>query len=162
MEVKLLPHANKVEIEFRLLQNCVGTFIFWCFLPVLPHEEVSNKFSSALPTDPSWPAFLLLPALLFVCTFKWHQHLFSVHIQLNSSGFFSSFLSLVFAPLFPHPVYFHASKLPCFWDYANRNINHQALSLRLLLLWSSTYSFSGSKPQRPRKQISHFTFNTWS
>lgn len=87
MEVKLLPHAKKVEIEFRLLQSCVGTFIFQSLLPVLPHERLLNKFSS----DPSLPTLLLLLALLFARTFRGHQHLFSLHVELHWSVLFALF-----------------------------------------------------------------------
>jgi len=126
------------------------------FLPVLPHVGLSKN--SVLPFR-LIATLLLLPALLFACTFRGNQHLFSVHVHLHWS-FCLLFFLWVFSPLSPCFIYFHAAKLPCFWAYANKNIN-PALSLRWLWLWSSTYS-SDSKPQWPRKQKSYVTFSMWS
>lgn len=139
MEVKLLPHENKVEIEFRLLQNCVGTFIFWSFLPVLPHEGLSHKFSSALLTDPSLQTVITsTPLHVYI---QWTPTpLLCTCLVAPICSFCPLIFLWVFAPLSPCLVYFHASKLPCFWDYANKNIN-QSISFSEMIAVVILYIF---------------------
>lgn len=120
MEVKLFPHANEVETEFRLLQNCAELFIFWSFLPVLSYVKQTQFWIS------NWSLTLD----------SYHQHfLLYVHLENNSSSspymfsctdqfFLPSVFALGICPSLSCLVSFHLSKVPCFWDYANKSINH--------------------------------------